>query len=46
MDYENFTVDSGVSTELIALLCESLKRNMYAYDEVIVKTTVQLYFTR
>jgi hypothetical protein len=27
-DYENFTVDSGVSTELIALLCESLKRNM------------------
>ena len=33
MDYENFTIDSGVSTELIALLCESLKRNMYAYDE-------------
>ena len=33
MDYENFTIDSGVSSELIALLCESLKRNMYAYDE-------------
>ena len=32
-DYQDFTIDSGVSSELIALLCESLHRNMYAFDE-------------
>ena len=29
----NYNVQMGVSTEMIAKLCSSIKRNMYAYDE-------------
>lgn len=31
--YPDFSMESGVSSKLISLLCENLKRNMYAYDE-------------
>ena len=31
--YPDFTVDSGVSSELIRALCVETKRNMYAYDD-------------
>ena len=30
---EDFCIQSGVSTEMIAKLCKDIKRNMYAYDE-------------
>ena len=30
--YPEFSVDTGVSSELIAELCKATKRNMYAYD--------------
>jgi hypothetical protein len=33
VEYPNFQMNSGVSTELVALLCKELKRNLYAYDE-------------
>jgi hypothetical protein len=32
-DYPNFTMESGVSTEMIASLCKEIGRNMYAYDD-------------
>ena len=32
-DYPDFTMESGVSAELIKYLCDDLKRNMYAFDE-------------
>lgn len=31
--YPDFTIDFGVSPELVGFLCESLKRNMYVYDD-------------
>ena len=30
--YADFNMNSGVSIEMIAELCRSIKRNMYAYD--------------
>jgi len=30
---EDFCIQSGVSTDMIAKLCKDIKRNMYAYDE-------------
>ena len=32
-DYPDFSMDSGVSSQLIKFLCTHLKRNMYAFDE-------------
>lgn len=32
-EYPDFKKQSGVSTELIALLCKNTKRSLYAYDE-------------
>ena len=32
-EYPDFAIDSGVSSQLIAMLCDHLKRNMYAFDE-------------
>jgi DNA replication protein DnaC len=32
-EYPDFSMDSGVSAELIKYLCINLKRNMYAFDE-------------
>jgi hypothetical protein len=32
-DYPDFTMESGVSAELIKYLCDDLKRNICAFDE-------------
>ena len=32
-DYPDFKKNSGVSTELISILCKNIKRSLYAYDE-------------
>ena len=32
-EYPDFSISSGVSTEMIAKLCKDINRSMYAYDE-------------
>ena len=54
--YPNFTIESGVSSELFAHLCQTIERNMYGYDanskcfisvtEFHLKIIVRLFFIK